>query len=670
MLPRPAARASLPLVIALLAGNAAARAQQPSPAEAAEALMREERIRATVEVALDSYLEAVDDPRERIQRLVDGARAIVEAGPEAAPYLVNEAEQGLYNTFYFASYALGLLGTDEAREGLLETVRRAESEEGSFAASRKGWAGWCLALAGDPEAAAIVNRGTLLGGLEPIYRDVTALEAIGLLTGADAVPALVEQNTRFDGSEEVEVVSARRAVVLALGRTGAAAARDPLLATLKDEIGVIRREAARALGWLPADEKTDAALAAALADADPSVRHAAAMALAVRLASARLDDVSARLAIETNPIVRGRLYRAVAALAPDRALALLAEHAWRGDPTDRLELVRALSTLDDPARVGLLAQAAGDPDTRVAALGALALADVPGADAAQRLARIGAAAPEAVADEIIVRLAAHHDARAVDLIRARIVAGDLAGTVSSGRDRDRILRGLEPLVELGATSLIEPLRQAAGRQADARLVEGLEDLVARLEAIRGRGDDVAAWVEATNAESRSLRGVAYRQLARIGGPDAAAALAARVERTDGEELVAVIDALGSLDQPAGREALRRVLLDPAYLGWRHAGARDAAAWAARRIGGDAMAALLGDAIEHRRGDDAYAFFALAQLDPEAAADAYARLRLVRLRAANFDRGSELAELDRLAATIAAGRAPSAWDLPPGRIDLR
>ncbi len=164
--------------------------------------------------------------------------------------------------------------------------------------------------------------------------------------------------------------------------------------------------------------------------------------------------------------------------------------------------------------------------------------------------------------------------------------------------------------------------------------------------------------------------MAYRELGRSGSPTAAAALVSRFGRVDLDEGVAILTALGRVEHPASRGLIRRVLVQPEFDSVERLDLREAAAWSARRLGGDEMLAALQESARRRVGRDVRVLVYAAILGGEAALPLLHDLRLARMRHLSGVRGTELDALDRIAMRIKRGRSLHDYDLPPALLDFR
>jgi hypothetical protein len=224
----------------------------------------------------------------------------------------------------------------------------------------------------------------------------------------------------------------------------------------------------------------------------------------------------------------------------------------------------------------------------------------------------------------------------------------------------------EALVTLRYTEPIEELKKAAAVQTDPEVAQTLNSCVQRLTLIAKNGDDAAAWTPEAASTVVEVRRLADRRLAEIGSPAAVRTLTARLAKTDvsSDERADILVAIGDARLAGAADVVERHLADPAYDSWDARDARSAAAWAARRIGGDRMARALRDSAVRRDGRDWATLAYLAVLDKAAAVPTLKTLRLKRLRYPEPHFGREEALIEIMIGDLAAGRSIARFDVPP------
>jgi hypothetical protein len=232
--------------------------------------------------------------------------------------------------------------------------------------------------------------------------------------------------------------------------------------------------------------------------------------------------------------------------------------------------------------------------------------------------------------------------------------------------RSTILRLSEALVTLEYADPAEDLKAAAAVQTDTMIVDTLNSCVRRLQVLAKNGNDVAAWAPEMASAVPEVRRLADRRVAEIGSPAAVRALTARLVRTDlpPEERAAVLIAIGEARTEGAAQLVERHLTDPAFDGWAFGETRSAAAWAARRLGGDRMARAVRECAVRRGGRDWATLVYLALLEKGAAIPTLKALGLARLRYPQSNFGTEAPMLESILIDLAAGREPKRFDVAP------
>jgi hypothetical protein len=208
------------------------------------------------------------------------------------------------------------------------------------------------------------------------------------------------------------------------------------------------------------------------------------------------------------------------------------------------------------------------------------------------------------------------------------------------------------------------------RQTDGSLRAFLADLKAQLTALAANGTEVARWAETLKSDGATLRHLAIARLADLGGPEATAALVASFGRLPAEDGLIVLDALGRVDDPAARQLVERVLVDPAFDPFERWTLRETAAWSARRLGGPDMVDALRRAWARRDGREGALIAYLALAAGKEAVPWLLEERVPRMRYQKWTRGIELEGLDKIVHDLQTGRSLAVFDLPPDRLDYR
>jgi len=326
----------------------------------------------------------------------------------------------------------------------------------------------------------------------------------------------------------------REVAVEALFAIGLVGVRDaaPAVAALgASSDAAIRAAAVEALGR-SSDDADAAVCAQLLGDADARVRGAAALAVG-RLAGERfagkrtlgeegvaalVDALAKAAAAERDADARWREVYALASLRSEKARRALLIAATDGQPLVRLFAVRGLGRLPDGDELrGRLAERAGDPDDRVAAEAAVAIArhpskatgdaivkqlDRPAAFVRRAAARAmgGFASEQAAVDHALAKAKADASASvAAEAAASRARAGfpDAAEWIAEALDDDRALVREKAAAE--AASLPD------AEKAEALALRGLQDRAYTVAA-------AAAGSLAKLKDASKARELAYRAL--------------------------------------------------------------------------------------------------------------------------------------------------------------
>jgi len=630
-------------------------------------LLAREKTRSAVESIWEAYYQPTEDGDVRIDMAIRAARDFAELGSEAVPYLINELEQDKRASYDLCAYALGLAGTAEAKEALHTAISRAEEMTGDAARSRKAWAAWGLGLAGEPQAIRLLAEGRHDASIYPIHGGMTMMESIAIQTAPQSVPVLLELLASV--ANEDDRWQTRRAALRALRRVGDPTAVPALIKLFEHPERNVRREIANTLRTMPTPEALDL-LVTAVSDSDFVVRRVAAMALEYTGARGHREAIVERLRVEEDSVTRGRLYRVLAETEGDRAFETLMEFRGHEDRTDRRNFVLAVSQLDDARRIPFLATSLGDEDNGVALEAAISLGNLGSSDAVRALTDALAGARPAVArimSEQLARL------RAVD--SAPTIAGRIIQELKSESPIDQsaaiaLEKMADALLALSDGQSANDLRAALAGRTDATGTAPVERTLVALETIRKCGRKTSRWKETAASDDGSIRQLAYTHLGRIGDAEAVQFLTTRFDDADPTDRLAILRALGEVDESRALPLLERVLLDPEFDPAPQAPLRNMAAWSARRIGGPAMWDRLESAAIRREGRDAAVLIYAALVDNERGPELLKRLRRQRMRFIGWHKGKELERLDRLSVRLNSGRSVRELDVPPARLNLR
>jgi len=343
----------------------------------------------------------------------------------------------------------------------------------------------------------VAGKVSAVASLQPLLDDPewpvrqAAIEALGAVGDASAVPLLIAAVKQADQQRDEGAASAlRAAAVEAFGRIGASAVA-PLVEALRDKHAKLRESAIAALGAVGGDQAL-AALAETLKDDRSSVRQAGAAAVA----------------------------RAGGA----KAVPALKDALGHKDPTTRKCAAAALGAIDSGESVAALRQALGDREKPVREAAVDALGSLGSAAA---IAALVAELPSA-------------DRELKGTIAARLKAMTWTPADPAERVVYAALHGRYDEAAAAGSAAVDPLVAAlADRDPEAR--RGAAGALGRLADPRAAGALVALFKDA----DQSVREAAATAIAGIGLPAADAVLDALKDRT-ATVRVAAVAALGRL----------------------------------------------------------------------------------------------------------------------------
>lgn len=671
----------LPAAIVLSLLAPAAAADDPF-SEVSRDLVRREEVRAAVEEAFALHSRPARDIAERSHNGMLAVEALRKIGPEAVPYLANELEQERGDTYSFVVYALARIGTPEANRALRDAVRRAEVDRANNPDIRKALAVWGLGLQGDPEALELLFEGDLQPVSYAVHAQTSVVEAAGFLTAPESVPLLIERLAPPDPEEsdgggmrmrsgEVVRNDPRRYVLRALRRIGDERAVEAIVRMLREESHrAARAEAAYSLKTMLTPEAVSA-LVTALSDPEFSVRRAAALSLDEGLAAVPLATVLERLEAETDPPCRAALYRVAerAARSKEDLARLLAFDGGEAS-LDRRGLVLAVGHRDEPAVRELLERRMLDPDNGVAIAAAESLLESPDRDAREDVARAIPKLSWPVVSVVarrarLVGLDSFGDALAKRMLTA---AGKL-DPAESVSIRSTIPALGRALVAFDHVAALRKLERALPKIEDDRIAAEFRGTIEALRTIRKRIDSPDAWKKALAGDDPERRLMAIRRL--VPRDDGLSTVLDAFPEMDAEDRTATLRALAGDGRAPVRALIERILSDETFDHPEHTDTRAWAAWAARRLGDDAMAKALGRSVERRSGRDAMVLAYAALLAGRDAGPALIRrYERERLLYPSGMRGSENLMLDRLATHLERGVPAREIDREPDRVALR
>ena len=410
-----------------------------------------------------------------------------------------------------------------------------------------------IPLLGDPSSLVRAAAADKLGKLD--YR-ATAMNGSDHEQNLSEVPALIEalQDTH---------ALVRAAAAEALGEIGDESAAAPLVALLKDSKPKVLVAAAGALSTMvkgqgyvqdaltPEDHQAaSAALGELLSSSDQEVRHAALSAL---VDVGTLDEMKKIVPLlEDNDVfMRNQAARALAqAFYPNPNVA-------RDPKLDGLEKAAG------PA----LAKALSAPETRGAAIWALAAMKRPPVEAARPLI-----------ENLKYNVWVHADGMARPEVQATGTLNGFQGLVEIGQAIDVLSRTGNPEAEPLLVKFLNIINPEAGKHAcaglatlgDARAVGPLLEVLQRkgvdlqpeaAQALAAFQDPriVPALIQALQSDNSSLRGAAAGALGHFHDARVVPALVHSLTDEDSGVRLAVAKALGDSGDPAAVEPLGRVL---------------------------------------------------------------------------------------------------------------
>jgi len=408
-----------------------------------------------------------------------------------------------------------------------------------------------IPLLGDPSSLVRAAAADKLGKLD--YR-ATAMNGADHEQNLSEVPALIE------ALNDTHAL-VRAAAAEAIGEIGDRSAAGPLVALLKDSKPKVVIAAANALSTMvkgqgyaqdvltPEDhQQAGRALAELLSSSDQEVRQAAVSAL---VDVGTLDELKKMVALleDSDVLVRNQAARALArAFYPN-------PNVERDPKLDELERVAG------PA----LAKALSVPETRGAALWALAAMKRPPLEAARPLV-----------ESLKYNVWIHSDGMSRPEIQSTPFNG-FQGPIEIGQAIDVLSRTGSPEAEPLLVKFLNIINPDAGKHAcaglatlrDARAVGPLLEVLQRkgvdlqpeaAEALAAFQDPriVPALIQSLQSENYSLRGAAASALGHFHDPRVAPALIHSLTDENADVRLKAAEALGNLGDAAGVEPLGRV----------------------------------------------------------------------------------------------------------------
>ena len=650
------------LLVAASAGLAAAQTfEPPTPEE----LAGRERVRPAVEaIWREARTPPAKNAEPRPRYFYEVTDALIDLGPDVVPFLIAEVDLEDSQTFLFATYALGRLGGPGAEEALRKAVRRGDDRGDRFGQLSKRSAVYALALMGKADAVDVALEGEEVASTV-VVPDLYLMQQIALVLGPAAVPNLTKQLETF--AADPAASSKLEWTLRGLGRAGDPSVVPKILPLLSSESIGVRVQTEEALGRL-ADGSVCDRLVPLLGNAKLRENQSVALALARIRPEKCVPAILEHLKTEPNIEVRAQLYRAVASVQGEAALESFLPYMASANPYEPTIL------LDTIARIG---SRKGLPLVR-------SMLDGKDGNAVQRalevLASLGG---EGAVDTLLAKTG--DPRRTVKLLACRNltdirerragprVAGNLLDLVSEPVGnitlRAPIKEYAEALVTLRFTDPIPDLTEAIGKQSDPEILADLNSAVTRLKLLGELGNDASKWAGKLADPQEPVRRLAANRLAEIGSPAAVTALEGRVRDASlpPADRAEILRAIGEFRTEGAASMVERHLVDPAYDAYDVRDARAAAAWAARRLGGNRMVHALRDSATRRDGRDLPTLIYWAIADPANTHEPIRKLRSRRMRYPESTYGREDEHLDEILRELERGRAPRRFDVPPERL---
>ena len=636
-------------------------AQESTPPPTPAQLAAMERVRPLVEAVWLDVRTPFSSDEGRPRYFWEITDRLIAIGPDVVPFVVAELELMDPSTFHFAAYTLGRLGGPDAEAALRKAVRAADSIGGNFGIACKRYALYSLALIGTPDALDLYQTGLSMHGVQMVP-DVMLVTQMAILIGPAALPTLEKQLEAY--RMDPEALGKLEDAILALGRAGNASILPKLETFLANPDPEVRALAADSISRL-AEPRACELILPGLSSSIQGERRYVAKAYDRWLPPPCYKGMTARLEVERDMGVRGPLYDAIVMMAGESALDLFRTYLREGDQYDQalaifevgqigstkgLNMLRALLTAESSATVVRALEAMG-------AIGGESAIDTLMAATmdARRVVAFGAR-------DVLVGMGVAQVAPRV----AAALLGYVKEPVGDLSLRTPIAQWGDALVRFDYTEPIDDLKAAAALQSDPDIKDSLESCARRLTLLKTNRDDVSLWTTAYASPFPDVRRLASRRLAEIGSRAAVRAIKTRLQKPDlpPDERADALTAIGEARTQGAAELVELNLSDPAYDAWELREARAAAAWAARRLGGDRMVRALRLSAVRRDGRDWATLVYLAVLDKGASLPTLKTLHVRRLRYPEAPYGRQEDQIDHIISNLAAGHESRRFDVPP------
>jgi HEAT repeats/PBS lyase HEAT-like repeat len=662
----------LPLIL-LMAGLRGQAAQDAAGVPTPEQLAARERIRPQVEAIFREIREPWEPGQDHSHYFADVTDRLIAFGPDVVPFLVGEIDLMDAQSFHYCAYALGRLGGDEAEAALRKAVRRSEERGGRYGEACKRYAVLGLALMGKPDVVDLVQDRLPIAGLEQ-FSELSLMALVASLAAPGDLPLLVKQLDTYaaaaaaspDAAPGEAPTAARklRWALVGLSRVGDASLAPKVVPLLASPAVDVRAAAMDFLSRF-GPPGICAKFIPHLEDANGWAEMEMGKTIERMKPRACYDRFVARLEVESDPEVRGTLFRTIAAIGGVGSLEVLRTTFEKGVPEERREVIDAVGWIGSAEGLNLVRAGLNEKNVDTALTSIEALRWIGGPGGTDTLLALVSDPRRVVSLTAVRALMALGDRRAGPRVAERLL-GIVREPVGDLTLRPAVAELTDALVTFEFADPADDLKAAAGVQSDPEIRERLSACARLLALMTTNGNEVAAWITSLADPDAAVRALAARRLAEIESGESVKALTSRFDDanvTDADR-AAILRAIADGKSRLGEALVERALADPAFDAWKRQAVRDEAAWAARRIGGDRMVHALEASASRRDGQDWSTLVYLALADPSKAAGTLRRLRVARLRYTDPRSGHEDADLDEILGDLDAGVAPRAYDVSP------
>lgn len=635
----------------------------------AAALIREEQARTLFADILDRGTHPREKDLAKDREFVLAAHELAAGGSDMLPLLFDEVDRTVQQTFFLCTYALGLMGGEEARQILMQALERANADLDDYGIARKAWTSYSLALMGEHQALQWINAPPRPAGHIPLHQLTSTIEGIAFLVGKTGTPILIAEYKRLREDPEYELQW--QFLIMSLGRTDNDEAL-PLLHSIltDDDRKKNRREAGRALANLARPASVPTLMASLKNEPNEYVRRASARALFEIFPTDHIEGLLERFENEGSPGVRSYLLKMLIPMKGAAAIPLIRNNWYRMRSVDRAEALKRLAVLGEDA-LPIIGRGLQSTDKRVITSAIQALGEIGTPQARLQLEDFVRSPSWNMAYLAAAELAYRGFTENADLVAERLLTQELSKPIRDPQVRDRVYLTMNLLIGLNYSQRQDEFRLAQETQPDPQLTAFMELRIHEMGLLASNGDSNKKWLKLLGGETTTtIRNLAYRRLTEIGGNSKIAqGLIATFDDADQSTRIWIVSTLASFPGDDTKALLTRILSAETFRSYHHEELRDAAAYTARILGGPSMTDLLGQSVRISGGRDTRVLVYWAILAGKEAVDGIREFRLTRFRFANSRRGLEQIKLDRLVRELRAGRSLAEYDLPPGELKL-